>query len=112
MGMRSIVVVGCAAVVSIGVFVVIIVVVVVVIITVVVDFVVGCVVSLAHIAKPSSHVCSIFGSPGLPHLPCQEPPRLQHVRPSRLGTHVGHSGEQSACCVVNAIDDVPNAYVC
>ena len=78
---------------------------------VVVDCVVGLIVGvvvvvgvilLPQTSKPSSHVCSMFGSPGLPHLPNQDPPRLQHVRPRGCGTHLEHSGEQSAFHVVNA----------
>ena len=84
-------------------------------IVVVVDCVVGVgvvlvvvrVVVIAQTCKPSSHVCWKFMFRGfiaeLPHLPNQEPPRLQHVGPRGLGTHLGHSGEKRAYYAEKAI---------
>ena len=58
--------------------------------------------------KPSSHVCSKFESPFLPHFRNQEPPRAQQVRsPALLVTQLEHvieaGGVGSAAVVAAAV---------
>ena len=53
------------------------------------------VVVLLQTSKPSSHVWSNHHSCGCPHLRCQDPPGLQHVRPRGLGTHLGHTAHKT-----------------
>ena len=62
----------------------------------------SCAPNVLQACMPSSHVCSKFGSPGMPHLSTHAPPRAQQLRRPEcfLDPHLGHTGSRLVVVVV------------